>query len=139
MFYNENLEVVNANSVSQFKQKILSDYMAMSESEKSTVDSEEAKNTLMEYYNTASEITNDHYFPKSHHANKLSFFGRLRLWRNFKKGICGMLQEGSTVEDLINAVLEVLSKIIPGGILIQFLAEKLVKYFLKRGYEKICG
>lgn len=139
MFYNENLEVVNANSVSQFKQKILSDYMAMSETEKSNIDSEEAKNTLIEYYNTASEITNDHYFPKSQHANKLGFFGRLKLWRNLKKGICAMLEEGSTVEDLINAVLEVLSKIIPGGILIQYLAEKLVKYFLKRGYEKICG
>lgn len=60
------------------------------------------------------------------------------LWRKLKREICKNLNEDSTEVEVIDTILEVLSSLIPGGVIIKPLVKKIVKYYLSKGYRGIC-
>lgn len=61
------------------------------------------------------------------------------LLRKIKKFVCSKIDENSTTEEIIDAILQALASIIPGGIIIKLLVEKLVKFILTQGITNFCS
>lgn len=61
------------------------------------------------------------------------------ILKKIKDFICRVLTGSSTVEDIIEAVLDALSSIIPGGIILKPIVKKIVKYILSKGIDTFCA
>lgn len=55
-----------------------------------------------------------------------------------KKFVCGKGGNSSNSDEIIDAVLNAISSIIPGGIYLSPLVKKLVKYILSIGVDAFC-
>lgn len=60
------------------------------------------------------------------------------IWEKIRAFICKVLKPNSTIEEIIQAVLDTLADIIPGANLIKALVRKIVKYILSIGIPKLC-
>ncbi len=61
------------------------------------------------------------------------------ILKKVKKFICSIINENSTLEEIVDAVLQALSSIIPGGILLKPLIKKLVKFIFEKGVGAFCA
>nr|MBI1230297.1 hypothetical protein [Cytophagales bacterium] len=62
------------------------------------------------------------------------------LWKRLKKFLCDFIKEdgSATWGEIVEKVLEFLSGLIPGGILIKKLVKAIVKYIIDYGIGKLC-
>ncbi|AMR32735.1 hypothetical protein A0256_15540 [Mucilaginibacter sp. PAMC 26640] len=61
--------------------------------------------------------------------------GILNQIRDF---VCGIVNEGSTTQEIIDAILEAISTIMPGGIIIRLFIKPAIKYILSKGIGAFC-
>lgn len=62
-----------------------------------------------------------------------------KILQQVRKAICAVLNEGSTASEIAEAVLQVLTGIIPGGPIIKLVAQKVVKFILGKGIGTFCN
>jgi len=136
--YLQNLELEQIN-VDDLKSELLSE---VDSTEMPT--EQEVKNALAEMYQQAANATAPMYYnnAESFIAQKstnysLQLAGN-NIWERIRKYFCEFLNQDSTAGDIIDAILDFLASIIPGGIIIKLLVKKIVKYFLNMGYEALC-
>lgn len=74
-------------------------------------------------------------------AVDVTSINKLNLWERLKKAICDFIEgEGSTVwKEIVEKVLEFISGLIPGGILIKKLVKAIVKFFIDYGIGRLCN
>lgn len=65
------------------------------------------------------------------------FTGR-RIWENLRAYLCKVLNAASAAEDIIEAILDFLVGIIPGGMVLKAIVRKILKYFINLGYNALC-
>jgi len=56
-----------------------------------------------------------------------------------KKFICGILDGNSTEDEIIDAILNAIASIIPGGVILKPIVEKIVKYIISQGISAFCA
>jgi len=108
---------------------------------------EDVKKALGQYYSQALELQAVKFQAKAelrplaastnHNAFLAGFGGD--ILGELKKIICGILDGTSTEDQIIQAVLDALVKILPGGVFIAALAKIIVKYILSTGIAKFCA
>jgi len=108
---------------------------------------EEVKIALGNYYHQALQLQGARLqfkaelAPAAASAIQGSFLPSIggKILDEVKKIICGILDGSSTKDQIIQAVLDALASIIPGGIFIKTLANTLVKYLLSKGIASFCA
>jgi len=65
-------------------------------------------------------------------------FGR-KILRKIKQFICGVLDDNSTADQIIEAILNALATIIPGGVIIKWIVKKILKFILSLGISRFCA
>jgi hypothetical protein len=108
---------------------------------------EEVQTALGNYYNQALQIQTARFKVKADLASVTvaapqgSLFGGIgsNILAEIKKIICGILDGNSTEDEIIQAVLNALATIIPGGVFIKTLANIIVKFLLSTGITAFCG
>ena len=108
---------------------------------------DDLKTELGNYYNQALQLQGSKYQFSSPMISTIAltdqsaFLGGIggKILAEIKKIICSVLNGSSTSSDILDAVLNALSAIIPGGIFIKTIAEKLVKYLLSTGITAFCA
>lgn len=129
--YNENFEPISQAEIDAFKTELelARDPVKLSQ--------EEIEADLENYYLQADQIEKNH-FGIQIEANR-SFLGIGKgLFKKIKELFCRFLHEGSTASEIIDKILEAIATFIPGGILIKWLAAKIIRYFLNVGYNALC-
>ena len=106
---------------------------------------EEIEDDLGSYYSEAMALDTANYGLKSvtlESVSDRSFsrrgFGK-KILKKIKQFICGILDENSTVDKIIDAILNAIAAIIPGGVIIKFIVKKLLKFILSKGITKFCS
>ena len=95
---------------------------------------------LEDYYNTALQVDVSHLSSVknlSKNLAKAQFIGG-GLLRKVRDAVCKIIKATSTRDEIIDAILDAISSIIPGGIFIAKIAKKLIKYLLNLGFDAIC-
>ena len=106
---------------------------------------EEIENELGSYYNQAFALEAKAYGFNTmslETADALNFSLRgtgKKILEKIKKFVCSILSGESTINEIIDAVLDALASIIPGGIIIKSLVKKLLKFILDKGITKFCS
>jgi hypothetical protein len=108
---------------------------------------EDVQTALGNYYNQALQLQAAKYqfkaelAPTTAVANQAAFLPGIggKILAEIKKIICGILDGSSTEDQILQAVLNALASIIPGGVFIKALANIVVKYLLSTGITKFCG
>ncbi|MGM9510475.1 hypothetical protein ACS5NO_22265 [Larkinella sp. GY13] len=135
----ENLKLID---VDQLKKELLDDI------ENEDIASEkEVEDDLGQMYLSASNATSQLYYKDDKIANfaserALSFSlpkaGR-NILKKVKEFICSFLNEGSTASEIIDAILDAIASIIPGGVIIKGIIKKLVRFILSKGIGVFCN
>lgn len=132
--HDENLELINSDELIR---ELLEDKTLL---EGKKISSKEAEELLLEWYNKSDYFISNILFSRQY----LIMFEERRflrlgdLLKKLKKIVCRIINVTSTAEDIISAILEGIAVLIPGGVVIKTILKKIVKYFLERGYQKIC-
>jgi len=111
------------------------------------IDEGELEYELAEMYLTAADATAHSYYSSEKLARlaserALAFSPALagkNIFRRVRTFVCKFLKEGSTLGEIVDAVLEALSSILPGGIIIEKVVKKLVRFIINRGLTRFCG
>lgn len=107
------------------------------------VTEEDAQDALAELYVTGyNEEIETVFNPGIMAMQKASIaaIDRSALWERLKKFLCDFIKEdGSTIwGEIVEKVLEFVSGLIPGGILIKKLVKAIVKFIIDYGLGKLC-
>jgi hypothetical protein len=104
----------------------------------------EIENLLGDYYGQAyaSEAKEYKFDPatlQNHLAPNFSLgdIGK-KIFAKIKHFICGVLTSGSNATDIVDVVLKSLASVIPGGIVVEFIVQKIINYIVKIGVGKLC-
>jgi hypothetical protein len=62
-----------------------------------------------------------------------------KLLKKIKSAICAIVGPDSSSDDIIDAILDALIALIPGGLLIKPLIKKLAKYIFDKGIGSFCA
>jgi hypothetical protein len=62
-----------------------------------------------------------------------------KILKKIKSSICGILNNESGEDDIIDAVLSAIIAIIPGGVIIKVIIKKLLQFILSLGIGKFCA
>lgn len=106
---------------------------------------EEIENDLGSYYSQAMILESENYGFKtlaleSFDSNSFSIRGLGRnILKKIKRFICSILNNESGEYDIIEAVLNAIANLIPGGIIIKFVVKKILKFILSMGVGKFCA
>ncbi|XZF12386.1 hypothetical protein ACTHGU_11385 [Chitinophagaceae bacterium MMS25-I14] len=109
------------------------------------VSQEELENDLSGYYQAA--LTQDMRLNGADETGlrNLNMAAAVAIWpfgknilSRIRKFICKVLNGSSTTGDIIDAVLDAIASIIPGGIVIKAIIRKIVKYVLNQGVNAFC-
>jgi hypothetical protein len=102
---------------------------------------EELEEDLGNYYSEADSLEAANYglepMPLTLAANRKGI-GR-KILQKIKQFICGVLNENSTIDKIIDTILNALAAIIPGGIIIKWIVKKILKFILSFGIGKFCA
>jgi hypothetical protein len=106
---------------------------------------DELEDELGNYYNTAlvMEAANANYLLRydteslAAAANMFRLNGRATLAK-IRKAVCTVINALSTVDEIIEAVLKAISSFIPGGIVVEWVVKRLIKFFINKGYALLC-
>ena len=100
---------------------------------------------LGDYYGQAysSEAKEYKFEPatlQNHLAPNFSFtdIGK-KIFAKIKKFLCGVLTSGSNATQIVDAILKSLSSVIPGGIIVELIVQKVVNYVVGIGVGKLCA
>jgi hypothetical protein len=137
LLYNESRQQIDAD---QLKQHLVKN---INKDEKSS--EADIQKLLGDYYNQAfaSEAKEYKFEPtvlQSHLAPNFSLvdIGK-KVFAKIKHFICGVLTSGSNATQIVDAVLKSLSSVIPGGIVVELIVQKVVNYVVGIGVGKLCA
>jgi ABC-type amino acid transport substrate-binding protein len=108
---------------------------------------QDVQTALGDYYSQALQLQGANYqfkaalTPSVALADQAAFLPGIggKILEELKKIICAILNGASTTSDILEAVLNALASIIPGGAFIETLAKIVVKYLLSQGVDSFCG
>jgi hypothetical protein len=126
--------------VDKLKAKLLA---GIDEAEHST--EQEIEALLGDYYGRAyageaKEYNLEPATLQSHLAPEFSLGGvGQKIFAKIKHFICGVLTSGSNATDIIDVVLKSLASVIPGGVIVEFIVQKIINYIVKIGVGKLCA
>lgn len=134
----ENLDLINSSELKNELLDSMEDVELASE--------QEIEKDLASMYLAASNATTALYYKKDKIAGLVSqkalSFSFPKAGKNvfgkIKEFICKFLNEGSTTSDIIDAILDAIASIIPGGVIIKGIIKKLVKFILNKGIGSFC-
>lgn len=136
VLFNEQLELLDAVAL---RENLLKEYNETKVQNLATITEGELEKDLQEWYNTAEQINdNDIFGVGSKQSEKIGIFGIKKIWERIRKVICKILATGSTASEIIDAVLSAIAAIIPGGIVIRWILNKILRYILDAGYQRLC-
>ncbi|MDY0905210.1 hypothetical protein [Pedobacter sp. CFBP9032] len=108
-------------------------------------DQDELEIELGDYYNTALTLdasNNDYtikYKGKALESNRGLFkINGSKILEQIRVLICKFLSREATLEDFIDIILEAIATIIPGGVFMEWLVKKLIKFLYNKGYDLLC-
>lgn len=106
-----------------------------------TPTTQETESLMEEYYKRALQLEGAHFgfntsFAASAELGAFPGFGN--ILDAIRKFICGIVNENSTTQEIIDAILQAIATIIPGGIIINLLVKPLIKYILSLGIKAFC-
>ena len=108
-----------------------------------TLTQSEVQKTLGTYYQNALDLEGRKYQFKTDFETQSaeSFLPRIGsgIWDTIRKFICGIVNGSSSSDEIIEAILQAISSIIPGGTIIIGLVKMVVKYILSIGIDKFCA
>lgn len=122
-----------------FKDDVLATY-----SEEALASEDEIALDLGENYKEAAEAASNNLLASAaavnaaRNANFSPLLTGRRIWERLRAYLCKVLNAASTAEDIIEAILDFLVGIIPGGMVLKAIVRKILKYFINRGYEALC-
>jgi hypothetical protein len=131
VLYNENYELISQVEIDAFKKELelTSDKTAQNQSE--------IEADLEKYYVEADQIFKKHNGIEI--ATPRAFLGIGKgLFKKVKELFCSFMSADSTASEIIDKILQALVSFIPGGVLIKWLASKIIRYFLNMGYNALC-
>jgi|GEM_PF-4064684 hypothetical protein len=136
LLYNESRQQIDADQLKQHLVKNINKDDKLSEAD--------VQKLLGDYYNQAfvSEAKEYKFEPnalQSHLAQNFSLvdIGK-KIFAKIKKFICGVLTSGSNATQIVDAILKALSSVIPGGIVVELIVQKVVNYVVGIGVGKLC-
>jgi hypothetical protein len=99
----------------------------------------EIESLLGDYYQQAYAIEAREYKfqPSVLQDHSLLDIGK-KIFAKIKHFICGVLTSGSNATEIVDVVLKSLSSVIPGGIIVELIVQKVVNYIVKIGVGKLC-
>jgi hypothetical protein len=136
LLYNENFQEIDSNALkAELKNEL----------EIETPTEEEVEEDLASYYSKAMALDTASYGLPSVTLKSLSdqSFSKKgigkKILKKIKEFICGILNEDSTMDQIIDAILTAIAAIIPGGVIIKLIVKKLLKFILSMGVGKFCA
>lgn len=132
LLFNEKHEQLNADAVA-------ADLANLDDVATPTGDEVEA--ILQDYYKQALQLEGARYGFKAEFAAPAAlaaFPGIGSILDAIRKFICGIVNEGSTTQQIIDAILQAIASVIPGGIIINLLVKPVIKYILSIGIKAFC-
>lgn len=138
LLFNENHEQLNVSNIKEELKNV---------DNTPVLSIEEIKNELGNYYNQALKLEGNKYqFSTKFTAaaddflDPEAFFPKIGkdILDAIKKFVCRKVGNSLNSDEIIDAVLDAVSSIIPGGIYLSPLVKKLVKYILSIGVDAFC-
>lgn len=126
--------------IEQLKKEILSEY-----TQEAIPESKEIENDLADLYLKAFTANASPFFNLSEATKEnltAEYAGALAgsgIWQRVRRIICKILNHASTAEEIIDAILEALASVIPGGIILKKIAMKILRYILNQGVLAFCS
>jgi len=136
LLFNEKNEQLD---VASLKKEILANLKNVKTPQK-----EEIEKELGAYYNNALAIDMKSYHPEITAVKafsgqtEISFLGLGGILEKIRRFICKILTGSSTEGDIIDAILQAIASIIPGGIILKGIIEKIAKYIISMGVGAFC-
>ncbi|KAF2518178.1 hypothetical protein E0W68_10600 [Flavobacterium salilacus subsp. salilacus] len=133
---NLNLEEIDYNA---FKKNILETY-----EKEEVLKEDEIEKLLADNYLMAADAVSPLYYKKSatmiaDRANNFSAsLAGGNIWRRVLAFLCKVLNAASSAEEILEKIIEFLSRFLPGGIVLEKVAKAILRFFLKWGYGKLC-
>ncbi|HMG83816.1 MAG TPA: hypothetical protein VK559_12320 [Ferruginibacter sp.] len=131
LLLNENRQQLD---VEQLKKNLVN---GIKEDHSSQADIEKA---LSDYYAQAyaSEAKEYKFEPAALQSQSFLDIGK-KIFAKIQHFICGVLTSGSNATQIVDVVLKSLSSIIPGGVIVEFIVQKVVNYIVGIGVDKLCA
>lgn len=136
VLFNEQLALLDTAAL---RESLLQEYNATKTQKLEAVTEAELEADLREWYNTADEINDNDIFGVAFKQSvKIEILGIRKIWERIRKVLCQFLSAGSTASEFIDAILSAIAAVIPGGIVIKWILNKLVRFVLETGYQRLC-
>ncbi|MGV3597396.1 MAG: hypothetical protein ACO1PI_05960 [Bacteroidota bacterium] len=133
---NEQLQPVNAENL---KMEILAEIENQPAVTEAEVEADLAKGYLAGIAVSAKMISRSpDLFEAASKANFSPQLAGSNLWEKVRLHLCRILKKDSTASEIMDAIIEVLSSLIPGGVIIKIVVKKILKYVLDMGYDRLC-
>ncbi len=133
---NESLQPINAEALKKDILAEIENQPAVTEAE---IEAGLANGYLTGISSTAKMISRSpDLFEAASKANFSPQLAGSNIWEKVRLHLCRILKKDSTASEIIDAIIEVLAGIIPGGVIIKILIKKILKYVLDMGYDRLC-
>lgn len=133
---NESLQPINAEALKKDILAEIENQPAVTEAE---IEAGLANGYLTGISSTAKMISRSpDLFEAASKANFSPQLAGSNIWEKVRLHLCRILKKDSSASEIIDAIIEVLTGIIPGGVIIKILIKKILKYVLDMGYDRLC-
>lgn len=133
---NESLQPINAEALKKDILAEIENQPAVTEAE---IEAGLANGYLTGISSTAKMISRSpDLFEAASKANFSPQLAGSNIWEKVRLHLCRILKKDSSASEIIDAIIEVLAGIIPGGVIIKILIKKILKYVLDMGYDRLC-
>jgi hypothetical protein len=133
---NESLQPVNAEAL---KRDILAEVENQPAVTEAEIEADLASGYLTGISSTAKMISRSpDLFEAASKANFSPQLAGSNIWEKVRLHLCRILKKDSTASEIIDAIIEVLTGLIPGGVIIKVLVKKILRYVLDMGYDRLC-
>ena len=122
---------MSESAISAFKAEVLAELDNIP-----VPDLSELEADLSEYYIQADQADKSQYNLNGLAPVAANFGGS--IFEKIRKFVCSILSADSTAQDIIDAILDAVSSIIPGGVFIGWIVKKAIRYILNLGYQALC-
>lgn len=106
---------------------------------------EELEQELGDYYDTTLTVdaASRNYVVKYNNANLMATANLFSvngnsIFTRIRQAVCAAINALSSVDEIIDAILNAIASIIPGGVIIEWIIKRLVKFFLNKGFAWLC-
>lgn len=133
---NEQLQPINADT---FKKEILTEIDKQSAVTEAEIEAELANGYLAGISSTAKMISRSpDLFEAASKANFSPQLAGSNIWEKVRLHLCRILKKDSTASEIMDAIIDVLTSIIHGGVIVKIVVKKILKYVLDMGYDRLC-